>query len=81
MLILLSSSKICGSLALPPITLQPVFGWLKIASEKQGPGLEAVEDPLQPGLILVFFSPGPSPVPVFFWSYGLDFQSLVIYHH
>ena len=41
-----------------------------------GPGLEAVEDPLQPGPILVFSSPGPGPVLVFFWSYGPDFQSL-----
>ena len=31
-----------------------------------GPGLEAVEDPLQPGPISVFSSPGPGPVPVFF---------------
>ena len=57
--------------------LQLVFGQLKTSSEKQGLGLEAVEDSLQPGLILVFSSPGPGPVPVFFQSYGLDFQSPV----
>ena len=82
-----SSSKICGASWLPallPITwLQPVATslWLveKFPVRCMDWGLEAVEDPLQPGPFSVFFGPGPGPGPVlvFFWSYGPDFQSLL----
>ena len=83
-----SSSKICGASWLPtllPITrLQPVAtslwpvekfpvrcmdrDWKQLKTHRN----------CQPGPISVFSGPGPGPVLVFFRSYGLDFQSLVM---